>query len=93
MRISKNIVVGELDIDTESGRIWLNSPNCILRIHGIDFKNISEKFSMIDINKESAHMIPGEMDTDYISQSIENMCNMIMTKISNLSREDGMFNI
>jgi len=43
MVISKDII-GTIDIDTQTGRVWVNAPNCILRIKGLQFKDIKEKF-------------------------------------------------
>jgi hypothetical protein len=63
MIISKNII-GTIDIDTITGRVWLNAPNCILRIQGLEFKELKEKFSMIDISGNKASMIEGNLILD-----------------------------
>jgi hypothetical protein len=63
MIISKNII-GTIDIDTTTGRVWLNAPNCILRIQGLEFKELKEKFSMIDISGNKASMIEGNLILD-----------------------------
>ena len=43
MTILKNISLAEFMVDPEAGKIWLNAPNCILRIQGIKFRNSREK--------------------------------------------------
>lgn len=65
MIISKNII-GTIDVDTNSGTIWINAPNCILRVQGLDFgrRGIREKFSMIDISGNKASMIEGDLVLD-----------------------------
>lgn len=63
MVISKDII-GTIDIDTQTGRIWVNAPNCILRIQGLQFKDTKEKFSMIDISGNKASMIEGDLVLD-----------------------------
>ncbi len=63
MVISKDII-GTIDIDTQSGRVWLNAPNCILRIQDLQFNGIKEKFSMIDISGNKASMIEGDLVLD-----------------------------
>lgn len=63
MVISKDII-GTIDIDTQTGRVWINAPNCILRIQGLQFKDTKEKFSMIDISGNKASMIEGDLVLD-----------------------------
>lgn len=63
MVISKDII-GTIDIDTQNGRVWVNAPNCILRIQGLEFKDIKEKFSMIDVSGKKASMIEGDLVLD-----------------------------
>lgn len=63
MVISKDII-GTIDIDTQTGRVWVNAPNCILRIQGLQFKDTKEKFSMIDISGNKASMIEGDLVLD-----------------------------
>lgn len=63
MIISKNII-GTIDVDTTEGRIWINAPNCILRIQGLEFKSMKEKFSMIDIIGKKVSMIESDLISD-----------------------------
>jgi|ADurb_Ile_02_Slu_FD_contig_101_315560_length_3681_multi_2_in_0_out_0_3 hypothetical protein len=63
MVISKDII-GTIDIDTQNGRVWVNAPNCILRIQGLEFKDVKEKFSMIDVSGKKASMIEGDLVLD-----------------------------
>lgn len=65
MIISKDII-GTIDIDTSAGRIWVNAPNCVLRIQNLKFKDreVKEKFSMIDISGSNASMIEGDLVLD-----------------------------
>lgn len=65
MIISKDII-GTIDIDTSTGRIWVNAPNCVLRIQNLKFKDreVKEKFSMIDINGSNVSVIEGDLVLD-----------------------------
>jgi hypothetical protein len=90
VEIVKRISVAELSIDPERGKLWLNSPNCILRMQGISFKNIREKFSMIDINGANASMVEGDLATSDIHDFIEKVSNMA---IINNYNDDDMKNI
>lgn len=56
--IQKNII-GTLEIDPSSNKIWLNTieGKCVLRVSGIEFKNIIQKFEQIDINKDSVYLL------------------------------------
>jgi len=63
MIISKNII-GTIEIDTAAGRVWVNAPNCILRIQGLEFRGVKEKFSMIDVSGNKASMIEGDLILD-----------------------------
>lgn len=86
MNISKNISYGELIIDTENGRIWVNAPSCVLRIQNLNFKNKEEKFSMIDISKNDAHMYKDtEDETNYYSQFLEVLNYMIIPKLTDVN--------
>ena len=86
--ISKNISYGTIDIDKESGRIWLNCPSCIIRIQNIPFNQISEKFSMIDINRDEINMYPGELPNKEFGNFMEMLTTLIVPKISNLNIEE-----
>jgi hypothetical protein len=79
VEIVKRISIAELQIDPELGKIWLNAPNCILRMQGINFKNIREKFSMIDVNGANATMLEGDLMTSHIHEFIEKIVSMAIT--------------
>jgi len=88
MMISKNVQVGSLEIDVNNGKIWLNSPGCILRIQNIRFNNLEEKFSMIDINGSNASMIPGDYPpTDY-DCFLEKLNMSMLPKICNMENSE-----
>jgi len=75
--ISKKLILAELLVNSDDGKIWINAPNCILRIQGLNFKNKKEKFSMIDINESSASMLEGNL----VTSNLENFIDEIMLKI------------
>ena len=79
--ISKNIPFGTLDVDVENGRIWLNGFSCILRIQNINFKQIEEKFSMIEINGTDGYMYPGDSLNKEYSNFLESLTTLIYSKI------------
>lgn len=78
--ISKKISCGELEIEPEEGKLWLNCPNCLLRIQNIRFNNVEEKFTMIDLDGIDATMYPGKLETDDYSDFIENISMSILPK-------------
>jgi len=86
--ISKNISVASLEIDPVGGKIWMNAPNCILRIDGLKFKNIEDKFSMIDIQENSACMISGKLENEDFSIFLEKISNIIIPKLLSMNSED-----
>ena len=86
--ITKNISIGTLEINPEQGKIWLNCPNCILRIKGLDFKLVEEKFSMIDIIDNKAWMVPGNLHTLPIGEFIEEIATTIFPKIIEIKQEN-----
>jgi len=82
MRIKKNLSLAILEVDTKTGKLWLNSPGCVLRISGIEFinKSITDKFSFIDIIDNKAVLIKGEASSyfdenlnDFLIQLIQLM--------------------
>lgn len=86
MMIQKNIYFGEVLLNPSEGKIWINAPNCILRIQGINFKRIREKFSMIDINGSNGVMVEGDLiETDF-DKFMENMTNICLS--SNFSEKE-----
>jgi hypothetical protein len=85
--ITKNISIGSLDIDPEGGRIWLNCPNCLLRIQNLRFNKIEEKFSMIEINKNDVWMIPGNLVDEPFSDFLEKITSFIIPKMSEMTKD------
>ena len=92
MRIVKNISLAELVVDPKNGKIWVNSPNCVLRIQGINFKNIKEKFSMIDINGSNASMLEGSLATSEMNDFIEKIISIIISKNYNTQEMESIIN-
>jgi hypothetical protein len=86
--ISKNVSIGSLDIDPENGKIWLNCPNCLIRIQNIKFHLIEEKFSMIDISGEDAWMIPSNSSEDQYSNFIEQIISYIYPIVIKMTDEE-----
>jgi len=86
--ISKNIPLSTLDIDVENGKIWLNGISCILRIQNLNFKQIEEKFSMIEINGNDAYMYPGDSLNKEYSNFLENITTLIYAKILVMSHTE-----
>lgn len=83
MTVSKNITYGTIQVDHENGKIWLNAPECILRIQNIKFNNFSEKFSMIDINSNNANMYPGEIsEQKNFGNFLETIITLLVPRIS-----------
>lgn len=83
--ITKNISIGSLDIDPEGGRIWLNCPNCLLRIQNLRFNKFEEKFSMIEINGNDVLMIPGNLVDEPYSDFLEKITSSIIPKVSEMT--------
>jgi hypothetical protein len=87
--ITKNLSIGSLDIDPEGGRIWLNCPNCLLRIQNLRFNRIEEKFSMIDINGNDVLMIPGNLVNEPFSDFLEKITSFIIPKMSEITSDES----
>lgn len=83
--ITKKISYGTIDIDPDEGKIWVNCPNCILRMKNLRFNKIEEKYSMIDIINNEAWMLSGSFPEDLVSQFIENLVPIILEKIEKKS--------
>lgn len=83
--ITKNISIGSLDIDPKGGRIWLNCPNCLLRIQNLRFNKVEEKFSMIDINGNDVWMMPGNLVDEPYSDFLEKITSSIIPKVSEMT--------
>ena len=60
MRIIKQILAS-VEMEPTEGKIWINNllGGCFLRIQGLNFKNILQKFNFIDINKTNATLVCG----------------------------------
>jgi len=83
MKSIKKHVIGVLEVDPSSKKLWLNTIDgkCLIRISGLEFKNHLQKFSQLDISKGTAHMIPyDESETE----AVENNLTIFFTKIINL---------
>jgi len=83
--ITKKISYGTIDIDPDEGTIWVNCPNCILRIKNLRFNRVEEKYSMIEINHNDVWMLSGSFPEDLVSQFIENLVPVILEKVEKKS--------
>jgi len=72
MIVTKNLSVSTIEVDLEGGTIWVNGPNCKLRISNLTIPEPLEDFSMIDIVDGKATMYPKnyEIDEDGISDEM-----------------------
>ena len=86
MLITKNIGFAEILVDSILGRVWVNSPSCVLRIQGINFRNQREKFSMIDIKGDEGIMVEGDLMTSPLDKFIEDMIALAM--LNNFTSND-----
>jgi len=87
--INKQISVASLDVEPDLGKIWLNSPNCILRIQNLKFNHVEDKFAMIDIKGEEAFMIPGDLGTSNYTDFLEKLNFIILPKIYSEDDKDS----
>lgn len=79
--ITKKIAYGTIDVDPDEGNIWINCPNCILRMKNLRFNRVEEKYSMIEINNNDVWMLSGSFPEDFVSQFIEKLVPVILEKI------------
>jgi len=86
--ISKKISYGVLDIEPESGRIWFNCPNCLIRIQNLRFNTIEEKFTMLDINGPDVTMVPGKLESDSYIDFLESITECVLPKFLTMSDDD-----
>jgi len=87
-------VSGILEVDKESGKIWLNTVNgCILRINKLIFENEKEKFSMIDITDNIALFYDDNSDSDNEFENFINDCSDIILYEKYNIDQDNMTNI
>jgi len=87
MTISKPIHgIMEIKVDQENGAIWINTCDgyCILRICGLKFENIEEKFEGIDITKDKVMMYPLAKNEkeDLISNFLESTLDIVFQKLT-----------
>lgn len=86
-RISKN-VIGTLEIEPEHKTIWLNAPHCVLRIQGITFKNIEEKFSSIMIDQNNQATMIVENQEDDVIKLLERVVSFIYSKCADIPKTE-----
>ena len=78
----KVLSVATLEIDPDSGTIWLNTTKCLLRISKLKFVNVEENFSMIDIDGSNAVMTPTDLTIEATEENVE--LSMFLSNITNL---------
>ncbi len=84
MRIVKKILLGSLELEPEAGKIWLcDVTGCVLRATRLDFKQIAEKFDVVEINKSDAYMVRGIVDQTYVEEvgEIEKIVDLLFLKV------------
>ena len=81
LRIQKNFPLANLIIETKEGKLWLNSPDCSLRIKNLEFENIEEKFSSIDINDSKVIMAGETNKDDEFDNNIVELTTFLVNKI------------
>lgn len=88
MIITKTISYGTIDVDPDDGKIWINCPNCVLRIQNLRFNIIVEKFSMIDINGVDTFMYAGSSNDDPFTKFMEKNLPVILEKCKDKTYEE-----
>ena len=82
----------EIKADQENGVIWINSCDgyCILRICGLKFSNIEEKFELIDITKSNVMMYPssGIEKSELFSNFLESVSDIVLQQLTTKPMED-----
>ena len=80
---------GTLDIELANGTIWLNSCDgyCVLRIGGLKFSKVEEKFSMIDILNGKAVMYKDNEHT-MITNFLQTVFGLVSSKIVEKNGEE-----
>ena len=90
MRVVKKILSGSLELEPETGKIWLcDLAGCVLRVSRLDFKNNLEKFDMIDISGNEAYMIKdggNQVISEEVKGKIEEVINLLLIKVSQESK-------
>lgn len=82
-------VTGLLEVDPDSGKIWLNSiSGCLLRVNNLKFENDMEKFTTIDIRDNVAVFHNSSLESDIeFELFINNLIDTISLEKINLSPE------
>lgn len=83
MRIVKKILLGSLELEPEAGKIWLcDLTGCVLRATKLDFKQIAEKFDIVEIFKSDAYMQRGSLDQTHGDEvgEIEKIVDLLLLK-------------
>jgi hypothetical protein len=79
----------EIKADQENGVIWINTCDgyCILRICGLKFENIEEKFEAIDVTNSKVMMYPLTKNEkeDLISNFLESALDIVFQKLTTKS--------
>jgi len=101
MIIKKDIILAELSVDIDNGILWLNEFNCVLRISGLKFDKIIEKFSMLDIKDSKVYMLEDNLPEHKIKDFVKRLITIIISndytdedmvkilkKISDFKKED-----
>lgn len=82
----------EIKVDPKDGVIWINTCDgyCILRICGLKFENIEEKFESVDITKGIVMMYPssGIEKPEMVSNFIESVLDVVLQQLVTKPMED-----
>lgn len=82
----------EIKVDPKDGVLWINTCDgyCILRICGLTFGNIEEKFETIDITKGSVMMYPsnGFEKPELFSNFLESVTDIVLQQLTTKPMED-----
>jgi len=81
MKASKQVILGSIDVDTDEGKIWVNAPNCVLRIQGLNFISEKDKFSMVDVSDGEVRMLNGDL-SDLVSTDLTKLIQLIANQVS-----------
>lgn len=82
--VEKRLSLSSLQVEPEQGKLWLNSPNCVLRICGLTFKEDFNTFSMIDIINNNAFVVKEEdEEQDVLTKFLTDAANYLKFEIDN----------
>lgn len=76
--VEKRLSLSSLQVEPKQGKLWLNSPNCVLRICGLTFKEDFNTFSMIDIINNNAFVVKGRYEDEE-----QNILTKFLTDVAN----------